>query len=41
MKDSVSYNLIMVLTNEAMPDYILVVYSDSDKIHTGVMQGGN
>ena len=41
MKDSVSYNLIMVLTNEAMPDYILVVYSDSDKIHTGVLRGGN
>jgi len=32
MKDSVSYNLIMALTNEAMPDYVLVVYSDSDTI---------
>lgn len=41
MKDSVFYNLIMVLTNEAMPDYVLVVYSDSDKIHTGVMRDEN
>lgn len=32
MKESVSYNLIMALTNEAMPEYVLVVYSDSDAI---------